>query len=63
MTDMLTDFETACAKANVSPPAALKRGGVHPTLWKKWKDGASPTLKNFERAVRGLEELSKADAA
>lgn len=57
MSDLLADFERDCAAAGVAPAAALKAGGVHPTLWAKWKGGMSPTLKNFEAARRGLEAL------
>lgn len=55
MSDLLDDFERDCASADVAPTAALKEGGVHPTLWGKWKAGMSPTLKNFEAARRGLD--------
>jgi hypothetical protein len=58
MSDLLSQFEQDCVLANVPPTAALKAGGVHPTLWKKWKDGkASPTLRNFELARSGLKSL------
>lgn len=58
MSDLLADFERACTEARVAPSAALKEGGVHPSLWKKWKDGAvSPTLRNFENARGGLETI------
>lgn len=57
MVDLLSQFERACADANVKPTAALRAGGVHPTLWKKWKDGKSPTLRNFEAAHAGLAAL------
>lgn len=61
MSDLLADFERECAAAGVAPSAALKEGGVHPTLWKKWKDGGmSPTLRNFENARRGLRALTAA---
>jgi hypothetical protein len=60
MIDLLTDFERACGAAGVAPTAALKAGGVHPTLWTKWKNGKSPTLRNFEAAHRGLEVLKSA---
>jgi hypothetical protein len=64
MSDLLADFERDCSAANVAPSAALRAGGVHPSLWKKWKDGAvSPTLRNFEAARRGLGQLRKRDAA
>jgi len=56
MSDLLADFERDCTDAGVIPSAALKAGGVHPTLWGKWKSGkVSPTLRNFESARRGLE--------
>lgn len=63
MSDLLADFERDCAEAEVAPTAALKAGGVHPTLWPKWKSGAvSPTLRNFENARKGLAKI-KAGAA
>lgn len=57
MSDLLTIFEQECAAADVAPAAALEAGGVHPTLWRKWKAGMSPTLKSFERARIGLAAL------
>ena len=76
MSDLLTEFERECADHKVSPGAALKAGGVHPSLWAKWKKdrdlgGVSPTLRNFEAARKGLESIiaqsgegnSQADAA
>lgn len=58
MSDLLATFERDCARAGVSPTAALREAGVHPTLWSKWKGGkVSPTLKNFEAARNGLTEL------
>lgn len=58
MSDLLTDFEVDCKAADVAPSAALKEGGVHPSLWGKWKSGAvSPTLRNFEAARRGLDAI------
>lgn len=57
MSDLLTHFEAACEEAGVLPSAALKAGGVHPTLWGKWKGGTSPTLDTFERAREGLQKL------
>lgn len=57
MSDLLSDFERRCAEASVNPPDALQAGGVHRSLWKKWKRGMSPTLKNFEAANRGLSQL------
>lgn len=60
MSDLLTEFEAECAAADVAPSAALKEGGVHPSLWGKWKDGkVSPTLRNFESARRGLMTLKQ----
>lgn len=63
MSDLLSDFERDCAAAGVLPSAALRAGGVHPSLWAKWKKdrgdgGVSPTLRNFEAARRGLETIS-----
>lgn len=55
MSDLLTDFERDCAAAAVNPTDALDAGGVHRSLWLKWKRGKSPTLKNFEAARRGLD--------
>ena len=61
MRKLLDEFETACADASVDPVAALEKGGVHRSLWKKWKDGNSPTLRNFERAMEGLEVLKRGE--
>jgi hypothetical protein len=58
--NLLLDFERDCAAAEINPADALRAGGVHPTLWTKWKRGASPTLKNFEAARAGLEALRAA---
>lgn len=59
MSDLLRDFETACERVGVSPAAALKAGGVHPTLWWKWKTGrVSPTFASFEKAKRGLDAIA-----
>lgn len=58
MTDLIAEFERDCVAADIKPTAALKAGGVHPTLWPKWKSGLrGPTLKNFEAARNGLEAL------
>lgn len=57
MSDLLSDFERRCVEASISPPDALQAGGVHRSLWSKWKRGKSPTLKNFEAANRGLSQL------
>ena len=64
MSDLLADFERDCKTAHVAPTDALEAGGVHRSLWGKWKAGKSPTLRNFEAARRGLETLieRKADA-
>lgn len=59
MSDLLADFERDCVAAKVKPADALEAGGVHRTLWLKWKNGNSPTLKNFEAARRGLAVLQK----
>lgn len=64
--DFIADFENACAAAEVAPTAALRKGGVHDTLWKRWKEGtASPTVRNLERAWEGLDALKseKVDSA
>lgn len=61
MSDLLTHFAADCVQAGVNPRAALRAGGVDPSLWKKWEDRRiSPTLRNFELARSGLEQL-KAD--
>ncbi len=58
MSDLLAKFEADCNREGVQPTAALKAGGVHPTLWRKWKAGLlGPTLRNFEAAQRGLSEV------
>jgi hypothetical protein len=62
--DLVLQFERECAAADIRPTAALKTGGVHPTLWKKWRDGsASPTLRNFDAARAGLQVLIRRKAA
>jgi hypothetical protein len=58
MSDLLSQFEADCSAAEIAPTAALQAGGVHKTLWWKWKAGAvSPTLRNFENAKAGLQKL------
>lgn len=55
MSHRIIQFERHCKAAGVVPTAALKAGGVHPSLWKKWIEGRfSPTLRNFEAAEAGL---------
>jgi hypothetical protein len=61
MSVFIAEFEAQCRAAGVSPPMALKAGGVHPTLWSRWKSGAvSPTLRNFEAAMDGLAKIMAA---
>lgn len=58
MSVLLDQFERDCTAIEVAPTAALKRGGVHPSLWWKWKNGdVSPTLRSFEAARAGLEAI------
>jgi len=58
MSILLNQFLADCECAGVEPRAALAAGGVHPSLWYRWKEGSvSPTLRNFEAAKRGLENL------
>ncbi|MDB5438155.1 MAG: hypothetical protein JWM33_582 [Caulobacteraceae bacterium] len=60
MSDYLALFERECAEVGISPRRALEHGGVHPSLWGKWKSGAvSPTLRNFEAARGGLAALRR----
>ena len=60
MSHLLSTFERECAAAGVAPAAALKAGGVHPSLWRKWREGGvSPTLASFEKARDGLEVLRR----
>lgn len=62
MSDLIRQFELDCVSANVSPPHALKAGGVHDSLWWKWKeDKVSPTLRSFEKARAGLRKLMSAN--
>lgn len=64
MSNLIAEFEGACAAASVDPKAALQRGGVHRSLWKKWKEGkVSPTLKSFEAAQSGLRALATEKAS
>lgn len=62
MSELIRQFELDCAAAKVSPPHALKAGGVHDSLWWKWKeDKVSPTLRSFEKARDGLRKLRSAN--
>jgi hypothetical protein len=64
MADLLTDFERKCDDKNVSPTEALKRAGVHPSLWWKWKARkVSPTLRSLEAAQKGLDQVIQDRAA
>jgi hypothetical protein len=64
MSDLLSEFERDCQAKKVSPTEALKRGGVHPSLWWKWKAGkVSPTLRTFEAAKEGLDRVESDRAA
>jgi len=64
MSDPIADFANECETHGVSPLAALKEGGVHPTMWWRWKSGAvSPTLKSFQAAKDGLKRLTERSAA
>lgn len=55
---LLADFERDCREADVQPQDAVRAGGVHASLWWKWKRGlVSPSLKNYERACAGLAKL------
>lgn len=59
MSELIRQFELDCVAAKVSPPQALKAGGVHDSLWWKWKeDKVSPTLRSFEKAQSGLRKLA-----
>jgi len=63
MSNLLSDFERDCRQANVEPRDALDAGGVHRSLWTKWKEGkVSPTLRNFEAAMSGLQKLAQKPA-
>lgn len=64
MSDLLQDFERDCEAAGVKPQAAVERGGLHPMNWYRWRSGqVSPTLKNFEAARSGLEDIRQERAA
>ena len=59
---LLGDFERACRRAGIAPTEALKAGGVHHTLWRKWTElGVNLTVRNLERAYSGLEKLRSTD--
>ena len=61
MSDLIEQFERECAAAGVQPHAALKAGGVHDSLWWKWRARkVSPTVRNLERATAGLRKLTVA---
>ncbi|MBG7616500.1 hypothetical protein IWC96_14575 [Brevundimonas sp. BAL450] len=64
MSNIISDFERECSEAGVQPHHALKAGGVHDSLWWKWRDGSvSPTLRSLERARSGLRSLIETKAA
>ena len=61
MANLIRQFELECSEAGISPTQALKAGGVHDSLWWKWKeDKVSPTLRSFEKARAGLLKLRAA---
>lgn len=58
MSDLIREFELACEAANVAPSAALRRAGLSPSTWFRWKANAvSPTLRSFDAARAGLATI------
>lgn len=64
LSDAIDRFARACGEATVTPQAALREGGVDPSLWLKWRSGkVSPTFKSFEAATAGLQRIRDRSAA
>ena len=58
MSPEIADFENECAAAGVTPAAAVEAGGLNPSTWFRWRNGASsPNLRSFLAAREGLRIL------
>jgi hypothetical protein len=58
MSPEIAAFENECAVAGVAPAAAVEAGGLNPSTWFRWRNGASsPNLRSFAAARAGLQIL------
>ena len=58
MSPEIIDFENQCVAAGVTPSAAVEAGGLNPSTWFRWRNGASsPNLRSFAAARCGLKLL------
>jgi len=58
MSPEIIDFENQCIAAGVTPAAAVEAGGLNPSTWFRWRNGASsPNLRSFAAARCGLKLL------
>lgn len=61
---LLLQFKTACSLLGVSERAALRAGGIDPSLWAKWEAGrVSPTFRSFDAAWKGIKTLQREAAS
>jgi transcriptional regulator with XRE-family HTH domain len=58
MSSAIQDFERDCSAAGVSAASVLRRAGLNPSNWSRWKSGdVSPTLRSFEAARAALRSM------
>ncbi|WP_426036459.1 hypothetical protein [Brevundimonas sp. DC300-4] len=60
MSSAISDFERDCDGAGVTPASVLRRAGLNPSNWPRWRSGeSSPTLRSFDAARAALEGLKR----
>jgi hypothetical protein len=60
MSSPISDFERDCESAGVTPAAVLRRAGLNPSNWPRWRSGdSSPTLRSFDAAKAALADLRR----
>lgn len=58
MSSVIHDFECECQRAGFTPAAVLRRAGLNPSNWPRWRSGdSSPTLRSFEAAREALMKM------
>lgn len=58
MSSAILDFERDCERARVTPAAVLRKAGLNPSNWPRWRSGeSSPTLRSFDAARGALASL------
>lgn len=57
MSKLLAQFQADCDAAGVSPTKVLETAGLHRSLWYRWRDGKSLTVKSLEMAMDALANL------